>query len=78
MRQFLFSRHSSNYVGVAYSRFGFPGHWLFIPYTTIHMRRGDGIDVEGGNGRILYLGWMVMDLVDNRAGYVNLIGLSEV
>ena len=53
-------------------------HWNGIYYGLGHMRRGGGIDVEGGNGRILYLGWMVMDLVDNRAGYVNLIGLSEV
>ena len=37
MRQFLFSHHSSNYVGVAYSGFGVLGHWWVIPYTTIHM-----------------------------------------
>ena len=31
MRQFLFSHHSSNYIGVAYSGFGVPDHWWFIP-----------------------------------------------
>ena len=33
----MFSNQSSNYIGIAYSGFGVPGHWWVITYTTIHM-----------------------------------------
>ena len=35
----MYYHHSSNYVGVAYSGFGFLDHWRLIPYTTIHMKK---------------------------------------